>query len=394
MRGADAERDFTLAQIYCRLNDYETAIACARRVPDRPEEPNQLSALLAVVPEPYGDEAFGPRIPYGDEKTPGVPTRFYFDRVSCLKALDAVMAIVPLIAIALYWMPRRSIMGPFSLLWIILAGWCYLRIDRLDRFPIGERFFSRGNFRPAARVFSHLAKFGDPRSLKRLGDMHAEGLGLEKEPETALTAYRLALASMQSLREVWDDPALRSFFRFRLPGFNNNPQALAEWYEDIKNGLEKLGKVGLASAYDLLADLSAMLGETACARLYAEQIYAISPSSDRELRLADARLRSADAPQLVEEGMRSLQQCLKAGDALAASILLRRAAEEASPNAEKRVQALAWYQVLRIAALAEYPETDDTLLMALRTHSRALLRAFGVDFLDDNTIASVARLHS
>ena len=110
----------------------------------------------------------------------------------------------------------------------------------------------------AVRSIAASAKAGRPSAQSLFAWMHAKGIGVDREPITALALYLLAasrgdLAAQNNLGELYETGA--------EPGLERDPHRAALWYENAARGgfgpaqynLGRLYALGLGVEYDAVA---------------------------------------------------------------------------------------------------------------------------------------------
>lgn len=282
-----------LADIANKLGDVEATVRHARHVPvtgnaDTGQAAcfrNMLDISLDTV-----NRCRDKKDPAATASVPGiVPRWWHITRVEIEQALVYPILIgLLLAAVYRFGTVDSEFLGKLIAYALIGCGFLIIKhIGKRDKFIIGERHFLAGRYGAAARIFSKLRDKNDPRAWKRLGDMHAAGLGLPLAADKAITAYDEAHTYMNFAGLFGESSNLGKFFT--VPGLSNDELELASWLDDIRASLKTLGLKGNAAAYALLADMEPKPG---CKRVeYAREAYRLDPTAAREADLASHILR-------------------------------------------------------------------------------------------------------
>lgn len=390
-----------LASDLClRLKDITGAIRFARILPDSGEPNRQADALKAVLR--IGDAVAlhrasvdepSPAADSGDD-TPGVRVpKWHFTRVEVAQALVIPgVFVLMIILVSVVRPPGGEALGRLlaGLLTIVMLGGSVTLIwwlgSTADRFRIGESHFLKGRYGPAARIFSKLYRRCDPRAAKRLGDMHAGGLGVEKSAARARKAYISAYVWMNFKSGVWGDEKAGTLFA--VPGYDDDPNALSDWYEQIESALERLADKGDAETWQLLAGMASGLDQNEKWLRYAEEARKNDPSPDNEPLVPQAKLETGDESVIPELRWRG-----EAGEQWALLLLARYYCGDAGTiRTPDREEALSAFRDL-LARHADDRNSKDAIgLPPVLAGAAVLIDKLGSDALGDDEIMTMAAM--
>lgn len=387
------------SRLNLRLKDTSAAIRFARMAANGGEPGRRCEALKAVL---RIDDAIArernraasddepPRPESESDDTPGVLVpRWHFTRVEVAQALVFPAVIAVIIAIVHVFgplgggLPARLLMMATIFCPLVLIWWLG---GTADRFRIGESHFLEGRYGPAARIFTKLHRKHDPRAAKRLGDMHAEGLGVDKSVAKARAAYLSAFAWMNFNEGAWDNENVGGFFS--VPGYDDDPGALRDWYEQIEAALERFADEGDAESRELLVVMATTLGQNEKLVRYVEAARESEPSPENRASVLQARLEAGD-----ESVLPALRRLGDEGDAWTLLLLARYYCGDAGhirqPDRDKALASFRKFMALRAAN--PDPEADVKPLSVLAI-AAALMDRIGPDAFTDAEIAELAAL--